>query len=102
MEKIDILAKIIAKAVTGFDPETQVYYGEPYRIMGICSFFDIKPQPLWTHGIFIYAASQILEAGFDRKEEQASPKELEVPADEDEPVQPPMFSEEWRQNVGLA
>jgi hypothetical protein len=35
-------------------------------------------------------------------ERLADTKELEDPVDEDEPVQPAMFSEEWRQSVGLA
>jgi hypothetical protein len=104
-DKIEELARIIAFAVTGENPDAKYALGEPYKF-GTVNGYAAPPaefvRPLWT--AFYYAAQSAIEAGFDR------PEPVPPPAPEsyvqtslfDQPdAAPPAQDDDWRGRMGL-
>lgn len=67
MTKIEELARIIAAAVTGLDPDARIVRGEPYRLTGLWAYAlprDYEVTTVWSQ--FEHAAEAAIAAGFDR------------------------------------
>jgi hypothetical protein len=107
-DKFEELARIIAAAVTGMDPDTRTVSYHPALINNISGYVvpgEQEIRPLWTR--FCEAAGRVIGAGFDRPE----PKTDEpVPAPESyvqtslfdqSDAAPPAQDDDWRGRMGL-
>ncbi|MGA2045612.1 MAG: hypothetical protein ABSG83_19865 [Roseiarcus sp.] len=111
MDKTEELARIIAAAVTGLDPDVKFVFGEPLGFEVLRGYAVPAAEfvnPLWA--AFRYAAQRAIEAGFDRPG-AAEPVELD-PApesyvqtslfDQQESSHAPSQDDDWRSRMGLA
>jgi len=119
MDKVEKLARIIAKSVTGLDPDTRV---SPLaqREVGYVSAWIVQPEAsieaLWLW--FAPVAQAVLDAGFDCADAPPVEQPVEQPlADEASPQSAPtseavawdklarpaaeVESEAWRERMGL-
>lgn len=118
-DKVEKLARIIARAVTGLDADTRVYPSEPYRVVGIHGY--ALPAEEFTRSLwfsFSRVAQAVLDAGFDCADESAAEQ---VPNDKpatDTPDSLPVTeavawseidrdakqaaNDAWRERMGLA
>jgi hypothetical protein len=103
-DKVEKLARILAQALNGIDPDTRVAHGEPFRISGVYAYAIPTEQntvPLWSQ--FMSAARAVIEAGFDCPDETPAEDALaEETADERTLETPAKPVEAWKERMGFA
>lgn len=113
-DKVEKLARVLAKSVTGLDPGTRVSPVEQ-RPVGYVAAWVVQPdsaiQPLWKW--YEPAACEVLAAGFDctgdspasaESAEEAPPGEAVArdQTERDARAAAQKANEEWRERMGLA